>query len=199
MTNFFKKLKEEFIKIINCNKLFLVFLLIAFCLGLIIAIINLVSLKSVIIFNNLADVCLLRYLGKEISLFSFFLQRFFAYLLLFCFVILLCFNKFTSFLICFLTLYLTYLFVFDMGVVIICFGFFGIIFAIVNILIFNLCYLCLIFSLSLFCKSCYGRNYFNNLCCQYQFILILLLVLTVLCLLEMILLPLLSSTFIIVI
>ena len=198
MTNFFKKLKEEFIRITNSNKLFLVFLLISFVLGISIAIINLISFKNVICLKDLTDFCLSQYFANDISLFAFFLKRFFVCVLIFLFVILICFNKYTSFLLCLLTLYLAYMLVFNMGVVIVCFGFFGVIFAFINILMFSLLYLFIFLSLGLFCKCVNCRNYFFNLCSCFQFPLFLMICLFILCLLEMLLLPFLSSTFIII-
>lgn len=198
MNNFFKKLKEEFVRIYNSNKLFLVFLLISFLVGIIIAIINLISFKSIICLNNLIDVCLLGYFKKNISLFGFFVQKYFLCLFILILVFLVCSNKYSIYLLCALTLYFAYLIVFNMGVIILCFGFFGVIFAIFNILLTKLCFLLLCLFFGLYLKSNCGCNYFANAIKNYKFLLIICLILFVLVLLEMILLPLLSSTFIII-
>lgn len=199
MTNFFKKIKEELIKTINANKIFLIFLLVSFVLGLIIAIINLVNLKNIIILKDLKDFCLLDFLKNDCSLFGFFLKRFFLSFLAIIFVILICFNKYTSYLLFLITLYFSYLIVFNMGVVIICFGFFGVIFAILNIFIISICYLFIIIFSGLYFKCYCGKNYFVNIFSNYQLLLIFITLLLVLCLIEMILLPFFSSTFVIII
>jgi len=199
MTNFFKKMKEELIRTINANKLFSIFLLISFVFGLIIAIINLVNLKNIIIIKDLKDFCLLGFLKNDCSLFGFFLKRFFLSLLAIIFVILVCFNKYTSYSLFLLTLYFSYLIVFNMGVVIICFGFFGVIFAILNIFLISLCYLLIIIFSGLYLRHYCGKNYFVNIFSNYQMILCILAILLILCLIEMIVLPFFSSTFVIII
>lgn len=199
MTNFFKKIKEELIRTINANKLFLIFLLVSFVFGLIIAIINLINLKNIIILKDLKDICLLGFLKNDCSLFGFFLKRFFLSILAIIFVVLICSNKYLSYLLFLLTLYFSYLIVFNMGVVIICFGFFGVIFAIINIFLISVCYLLIIIFSGLYFRCYCGKNYFVNIFSNYQLFLCILAFLLILCLLEMILLPFFSSTFVIII
>lgn len=199
MTKFFQKLKNELIDCFCFNRFFLLFLLICFVFGIIIAIINLINLKEIIVLNNLSDCFLLDYLKNDIGLFAFFLKRFFLNLFIYLIIIVVCFNKYTSYILCFLMLYFGYIIVFNMGVFILCFGFFGLIFALINIFLIGICYIFLMIFLSFFCKKSCGRNYFASVFSNYEGLCVLLLALLVLCLIEMILLPLLSSTFVVII
>lgn len=198
MTNFFKKLKEECARIFNSNKLFLVFLLISFLIGIVIAIINLISFKNIICLNNLIDLCLLGYFKKNINLFGFFLQRFFLCFFVLGLVIVVCCNKYSSYLLCALTLYMAYIIVFNMGVTILCFGFFGVIFSIFVIFLIKFSFLILCLFLGLYLQSSCKTKYFSYVFSNYKFLLCFCFALFAVVLLETILLPLLSSTFIII-
>lgn len=198
MTNFFKKLKEECGNLLCGGKLFLVFLLIVFLLGLIIGIINVVNLRNYISCQNLLNKTMLCYLKHDISIFSFFFRRLLFVIIVYFCLILICFNKYTSFIFFLYVLYFSYALVFNMSVMIICFGFFGVIFSIVNILLLSLiqifCYTWLVLCLQKFSGKCY----FQNLSCGYQMPLTILIFLLISVLLESLLLPIFSFTFIVV-
>lgn len=198
MTNFFRKLKNELIECFCKNKFFLILFVCFFVFGVIVAIVNLINLKNIIILKNLTDNCLLDFLKGDLSLFGFFLRRFFGNILIFLIIFLLCFNKYSSFLVCFWALFCGYFIVFDMGVLIVCFGFFGLIFAFFNTFLLEICYVFLMLLLCFYCKNCCGKYYFSEVFSNYQFLCLMIIFLLLLCFVDMILLSVLSSTFVIV-
>ena len=139
---------------------------------------------------------MLAYIVKEISLFSFFIKRFFLNLFVFGLILLLCFNKLCSYVVALITIYLGYSIIFNMGVLIICFGFFGFIYSLIYLIVSFL----LILSMIVFALNCRYHN------CSHGYILsvircrttiVCLLFVVLILILETILTPILCSTFII--
>lgn len=200
MNNFVYKLKREFKDCAKENKLFLVFLCSFFILGIVISIICYIKFRDVITIKNLTDKFLIDFLKGQKSIFSYCFLKFLKFLLIYFLVILLCYNNFSCYLICLYVLYFSYSLIFNLCLITLCFGFFGFIYGLFFILIFGLIYLILIISLSLFCKNyCKNcRGYFATICENYLGILIILGLTLILLILELIFVPILTKTFIIV-
>lgn len=190
--------KRNIFKSIKNNKIFFMFILSAFFIGVIIGVISLIAYKEIIVFKNLIDNPLYLYIKHDISLFSFFIRKLLLLLLIAVISFLLCLNKISKYLYLLISLYLGYLMIFNMGVIIICFGFFGFIFALINILLIGLLYFLILTLIVLNCNDCLC---FNNVLMQCKnrlsVFLLLLVLLVIACVLEMLLVPLFSSTFII--
>ena len=170
-----------------------------FFLGIIIAIITLINLKSVLSLNNLNDSLLLLFLKKEIGLFTFFIRRFFIIFLIVVVIFLLCFNKYLSFINCLLFVYLGYIICFNIGVITICFGFFGLIFSIIINLVFGILYsLCFLTMFLFFNNCCAKKSYIFNIKNNFNFLLFLLIFVLILLILETLLTPIFSSVFIVI-
>lgn len=199
MINFIRRVKDEVFSLIVENKIFLLFFLIPFVLGIVLAIIYLINFKEVLTIKNLIDTCLYKYLKCEISLFAYLIRRFLLFLLFFICIFAFHCNKFTQFLTFALVLYYSYFICFNMGIVIICFGFFGFLYALIMYLVLGILYLLLLLIMALFCKQCkMSGNYLGSCKKGYPICCVLVGALLVLNIIEIILLPILSSTFIII-
>lgn len=200
MNNFFNKLKRDYYEALKCNKLFLVFLLSFFVLGIIIAIICFIRFNSYLTIGNLTDKLMLDYLKRSCGVFRFFILRFLFYLLLVAIIVLLCCNKYSCFVVCFLMLYLGYNIIFNLCLITLCFGFFGFLYGLIVVFVLGLIFAFVLFSISILCcnclKSCYG--YFKEIGNIYTLLLLAIGIIFVLLILQIILMSLLSSTFIIV-
>ena len=196
MLIFLKDLKRQVLECFAKKKVFLILIISTFLLGVIIAVISLFGLRDILSFRNLLDNPLCLYIKKDINLFSFFIRRFFLLLLCGCVCFLLILNKYTKYFCLLIFLYLSYFFVFNMGIIIISFGFFGLLFAIFVMLLFWLLYLFLLLCFVMLClnSNCkYSKDYKTYLI----FGLFIMVLFFLLALLEMILTALLSSAFII--
>lgn len=200
MNNFICKLKRDYKDCLVNNKLFLVFFISFFILGIIIAIICYIQFRDIITIKNLTDKFLIDFLKGQKSIFGYCFLKFLKFILIYFLVILLCYNNFSCYLICLYVLYFSYSLVFNLCLISLCFGFFGFIFGLLFILLFGLMYLMLICSLSLFCKSyCKNcRRYFDIFYDNCQGFLIILGITLILLILELIFIPMLTKTFIIV-
>jgi len=189
-------------KIINCfskNKVYLIFLLSAFFIGFFIGIIVLIKYRSVIIIDNLTDSCLCEYLKEKISLLTFIFKRFFTIVLILLVILFISFNKYSCYLNALIFIYFGYILAFNTGVIIICFGFFGIIYSIISILFLGLVYSLILLMAMMICRDiCVCEfNYFIKLKENCLFFIALIVLLLFACILEIILLPFLTSTFLI--
>ena len=199
MNTFFYKLKREFKNHVKENKLFLVFLFSFFILGIVISIICYIKFRDVITIKNLTDKFLIDFLKGQKSIFGYCFLKLLKFLLIYFLVILLCYNNYSCYLICLYVLYFSYSLIFNLCLITLCFGFFGFIYGLLFILIFGLIYLILIGCLSLLCKNCRNyRTYFATICENYLGILIILGLTLILLILELIFIPMLTKTFIIV-
>jgi len=198
MLKVFNDFKKQVIDCIKNNSLFSVLIFSAFFIGVVIAVINLITFKEILSFKNLIDVPLYLYIKQDISLFSFFIRKFFLVLLLCIISFLLCTNKFTKYIYLFICVYLGYVIVFNMGIIIICFGFFGFVFAFLITLLLNALYFLVLSLIVLNCNECLClNNYFINFKNRLPLFLILLGFVLLVALIEMLLTALLSSIFII--
>lgn len=200
MNNFIYKLKRDFKDCVENNKLFLVFLLSFFILGTIIAIICYIKFRDVLTIKNLTDKIFIDFLKGQKSIFGYCFLKFFKFVIVYILVILLCFNNFSCYVICLYILYFSYGLTFNLCLITLCYGFFGFIYGLIFLLIFGLLFLLLIVSLSLFCKN-YCKNckgYFNIFYDNWQEFLIILGITLSLLILELIFVPMLTKTFIIV-
>ncbi len=199
MKNLIKKIKEEIFYLVKKKPIFIIFFGLAFLIGTVLAIINLFAYREVLSFKNLINSNLFSFLKGNINLFSYFFRNFFVLILVFISVFLVNFNKYFSYIFFALMVYFSYILIFNAGIIIFCFGFFGIIFSFVYFLIINLLYLLIFFILYLFF---YFSNKNNRYLCEIKqnciFPLFLFCLIIILNILETILLPLFSSTFIIV-
>lgn len=199
MLKILKKIKDDIFSLLSESKVYLLFFAIPFTLGIILGIIYLVNFKEVLTIKNLIDFRLYRYLTNEISLFVFFLRNFFLLVLFNIFIFIFHLNRYTQFLCFVLILYLSYYLCFNTGIVILCFGFFGIIYSLVYYLIFGLCFIILLSIMIVFCRQCLlSGNYINSCKNGYPLIVFLMCASLVLCLVQLVLLPFMTSTFIIV-
>lgn len=190
--------KSKIIEICKNNKLFLLEILLAFLMGVVIAIIYLINCKDFLTFKNLIDNTLFLYLKRNIGLFSFFIRKFFTFILFFLLIFFIFMNKFTKYLYLLVTLYLGYSIIFNMGIIILTFGFFGFIFAIIITLILGLAYFALFSIFAIDCNNCLCSNFylngFKNDILNFFLITILVLILLIV---EIILVSIFSSIFII--
>lgn len=200
MISYFNKLKKDVLDSIYINKLFLVFLLIAFILGVILAFICFFNFKNVITIKNLTDKLLLNYFKCNYSLFKFFILKLLLISSLIVFVIIICANKISKYLMCFISLYYSYCLIFNLCVISLIFGFFGFIFALTIVFLLGLIYFLLVIVLMLLClnKNNYCCNYFFNLRNILNYILIIYGLIFIILILEIIFIPLMSNTFIII-
>lgn len=201
MKNFLNKLKRDYLDCTNNNKIFLVFLLCFFVCGIVIAIICHFRFRDFLTLNNLTDKLLLNYIKKSSSLFSYFILKFFNLILISLILILICFNKYLSYLTCILMLYLGYCLTFNFCLIILLFGVFGFIYGLILLVIFGLIYSFILFSICLFCRNihfCHNTSYFKELKNLLPIFLTCLIIIFILLILEIILMPMLSNTFIIV-
>jgi len=191
-------LKKKLTDCLITNKIFFILIVSTFFLGMIIAIIYLITFREVITFQNLIDYHLYAYIKQDINLFSFFIRIFFTFILLSVFLFLIFTNKITKYLFFLISLYFGYFIVFNMGVIIISFGFFGFIFAIIVTFLFGLMYFIFLSLIALNCNECSYSNYFYNCKNRFNIFLALLIMFLILSILEILLMPLFSSTFIII-
>lgn len=199
MFNEIKKIKDDLKAKIFSQNIFLIFMLSIILLGIIIAIITVINANKYITISNLIDKAFYSYLKCDITIFSFFIKRFFLILILSIIIFLLNFNKYLSFLCFGLMLYLSYFIFFNLMVIIICFGFFGILYSLIMLILY-LAYLLLFLTLIMLCRNltlCNG-SYLSN--CQKSLITfgVVFGALIIVLILEMILTPFLTSTFIII-
>lgn len=199
MSIFLNEIKRKVLDCFKVNKVYFIFLISFFLLGVIIGLISVFTYFKILDINNLTDSCLLNYLKDKIGLFSFLIRRFFHIFLIFISIFIISFNKFTCFLNSVILLYLGYILIFNLSVIIICFGFFGVIYSLISILIIGLALNLLLIITMMICRDCCLCNFGFLNGCKDNFILflILLALILVLCILEILLLPFLSSTFIV--
>jgi len=202
MKNYFNKLKEFLFDGILNNKIFLVFLLCFFVIGLIVAVISFVSFKDYISLYNLSDKLLLNHILHNFSGFKYFILKLLVYILIFFVVLLLCSNNILKYFISLIILYLSYNLLFNFLLITYIFGLFGCIFAIVNILIIGLINIALIIIFALICLqakfeyNCY--NYFNSIYSILPVLLVIVAGFVVVLFLQALLIPILSNTFVII-
>lgn len=203
MLDYFNSLKESIILSIKKHKVYFFVFLSCILILLIISIIATINYFNYFNIRNLPDKILISYLNDNISLFSFFLKRFFEYLFILLILYLFSFNKFSAFLNILLCGFIVINFVFNFVILISLFGFFGLFHAILTTLICGLIFLCLIFFFSLFfysfsCECSCAKDYFKNFK-TYSFVLILsLVIIFALCVFEIIFIPFTTSTFVVV-
>lgn len=199
MLSFLKEIKRKLMDCFHKHKIIFIFLMIAFFTGVLIGLISIINFRKIITIKNLTDSCLYTYIKDNSGLFIFFFKRFFRVIVILIAVIIISCNKYTYFINGLILLYLGYILIFNIGVIIICFGFFGLIYASISMLLLGLLY-CFIILLTMLigldCNRCYN-GYIYGIKTNIILFLTIIVSILIISIVEMLILPFLTSTFLI--